>query len=220
MRRFIFAVGVLCCAVGLSSPITFQFTGTISQVPLDEVFGDITQGQPMTGDFTFESTSPDLVPADPSTGSYQAPAGPPYVFNVSFAGHAFSASDSLGVAVFNASVDQYSVMATNALLSETLEIFLQDNTGTVFANDSLPLSPPLLSAFATSPVAFSLDATFGAGEVQVNGTVDSLTCSSCSATAAPEPSSAALLGSAFAGALGWCAVRTARIRNRKRRRTE
>jgi hypothetical protein len=183
---------------------------------VDEVFGDIAQGQAIAGDFTFESTSPDLVPADPSIGSYQAPVGPLYVFNVNFAGHAFSASHSMGVGVFNASVDQYSVMATNALLSETLEIFLQDNTGTVFANDSLPRSPPVLSAFASSPVAFSLDAILGEGEVQVNGTIDSLTCASCSATAVPEPSSTALL----AGALGWFAVRTARIRGAKRRRTE
>jgi hypothetical protein len=213
MRHFILTIGVLCCAIARSSPITFQFTGTISQVPVDEVFGDITQGQPIAGDFTFESVSPDLVPGDPSVGSYQAPAGPPYAFNVNFAGHVLLADDSLGIAVFNASVDQYSVMATNALLSEILEIFLQDNTGTVFASDSLPLSPPPLSAFASSPVAFSLDATLGAGEVQVNGIIDSLACASCSATAVPEPSSTALL----AGALGWCAVRTARIRNCKRR---
>jgi hypothetical protein len=216
MLRFILAAGALFCATASAGPITFEFTGTVSQVPVDEVFGDIVPDDAIIGNFTFDSASLDLVPGDPAVGSYQAPAGSPYTFNASIAGHSFSASDFLGVGIFNASVDQYSVLAKNNLLSETLEIFLQNDTGTVFADDSLPLSPPLLSAFGISPVAFSLDATFDAGEVQVNGTIDSLTCNGCSAAPVPEPSSAALL----TAALGWCAVRTARIRNSKRRKLQ
>jgi hypothetical protein len=217
MLRFTLVVAVLCCFSNVvrADPVTFQFTGRVSQVPIDEVFGDIAFGNSITGDFTFESTAVDGVPGDPPhVGSYQAPAGLPYVFNVTIAGHSFSASDFLGIGIFNAAVDQYSVLAQNNLFSESLQIFLQDSSGSVFANDSLPLSPPPLAAFDISPVAFSLDATFAPGEVQVDGYVDSLTCGpGCTATPTPEPSAVPILLGAFA----WVAFRTTRIRNHKRR---
>jgi hypothetical protein len=215
MLRHMAAAAVVCCfpALAPAGPLTFQFLGRISQVPIDDAYGNINVGDPIFGNFTFETTAADGDPGDPHIGSYQSPAGLPYVFNVSFSGDSFSASDSLNIGVFHAAVDQYSVLALNNQFSESISIFLQDSSGGVFSNKSLPLNPPPLASFDISPVAFSLDITVNSNETQANGYIDSLTCSSCTTAPAPEPSTTALLGCALA----WALLRAARKRNRQRR---
>ena len=59
------------------SPITFQFTGAVTQVPIDDVYGDIAFGNLNQGSYTFNSAALDLIPADFETGSYTS-AGLPY----------------------------------------------------------------------------------------------------------------------------------------------
>ena len=188
--RLAIVIGACCLFAGTlrAEPITFQFTGTITQVPVDEVFGDIDVGQSISGNYTFESTSTDGDPGDPAIGSYLAPSGDPYSFNVTVGGHSFSANFLLGVGVFNAAVDQYTVLAEDSGATETFSIFLQDPRGIVFSNDSLPLSPPPLTAFSPSPVAFQMDVNLPDGEVQLDGTIDSL-----SSAAVPEPSTFSFL---------------------------
>lgn len=74
MRLAVLVASCFCFAGALAAgPITFQFTGTITQVPIDEVFGDISPDQLISGSYTFESTSLDGDPGDPAIGSYASP---------------------------------------------------------------------------------------------------------------------------------------------------
>ena len=107
---------------------------------------------------------------------------------VSIDGLTFSESGSLSIGILNSFVDQYTVTASSALLS--LELFFQDNSGTIFSSDALPLSPPLISAFAERD--FHLDQTDALGsETQVDGRITDLNSSTVSAV--PEPNSLMLL---------------------------
>jgi hypothetical protein len=185
IRRLIAPAGLFCwfAAAAHADLVTFQFTGVVTQVPIDDLYGDISFGNAITGSYSFNSLAADGAPADATTGSYTS-LGIPYVFNASFAGHVFSVTDYLNIGVFNSVVDQYTVFALNPTL--TLEIFLQDNSGAVFGNDQLPLFPPPLGSFVLRDFHFDqvLD-----GETQVDGRIDSLTCSSgCTANVVPEPS--------------------------------
>jgi hypothetical protein len=202
--RLAIVIGACCLISGAmrAGPITFQFTGTVTQVPVDGLFGDIEAGQNISGNYTFESTSIDGDPADPAIGSYRSPSGDPYSFNVTVGSHSFSTNFLLGVGVFNAAQDQYTVLAEDGGATEMFSLFLQNQNGTVFSNDVLPLSAPPLNVFSPSLVAFQLDVNLPDGEVQVDGTIDSL-----SSAAVPEPSTLSflLLAAGLAGA--WIAKR-------------
>jgi hypothetical protein len=154
-----------------AAPVTFEFTGSVTQVPVDEVFGDVVVGSAIIGFYTFDSQALDGAPADSSTGSYTM-FGLPYVFSVNVGGHNFSTSDFLNVSVFNFFVDQYTVFAQETGGDLSLEIFLQDNTATALGNDLLPLVPPPLGSFAQRD--FHLTATIGDGQVQFDGIIGSL----------------------------------------------
>jgi hypothetical protein len=41
--------------------LTFQFTGTVTQVPIDDLYGDIAFGDFVYGTYTFDGSAPDLV---------------------------------------------------------------------------------------------------------------------------------------------------------------
>jgi hypothetical protein len=172
-----------------ASVVTFDFFGTVSQVPVDDVFGDIADGTAFSGTFSFDTSTPDLLPGDPSTGSYSI--GAPADMTVQIGSHMFNASDSLFIGVLNSFVDQYSVLAGGLFGDLTLELFLQDSSGTAFASDALPLSPPPLDSFAQKD--FHLDAMVSGGELQVDGQLTALT-----GQTVPEPSTHGLI---VAGAL-------------------
>jgi hypothetical protein len=166
--------------------ITFDFAGEVLQVPIDDLATGIQPGDAITGTFTFDPASPDLIPAS-SSGSYLS-TGPAFGMTVSIDGLSFSESGSLDIGILKSFVDQYTVTASSPMLS--LELFFQDNSGTVFNSDALPLSPPLLSAFAERD--FHLDQTDALGnETQVDGRITALTGSVVSTV--PEPSFLMLL---------------------------
>ena len=166
--------------------ITFNFTGTVTQVPVDDLATGIQPGDALAGTFTFDPATPDLIPS-PLSGSYLS-TGPAFGMTLSIDGLTFSQFGSLDIGILDSFVDQYTVTASSALLS--LELFLQDNSGTIFNSDTLPLSPPQLSAFAERD--FHLDQTDALGsETQVDGRITTLTSSAVSSV--PEPSSLLLL---------------------------
>ena len=166
--------------------VTFGFTGMVTQVPIDDLATGIQPDDAISGTFTFDPAAPDLISA-PSSGSYLS-TGPAFGMTVSIDGLTFSDSGSLNIGILNSFVDQYTVTASSALLS--LELFFQDNSGTIFNSDSLPVTPPLLSAFAERD--FHLDQTDALGsETQVDGRITALTGSVVSTV--PEPSFLALL---------------------------
>jgi hypothetical protein len=164
--------------------ITLQFSGNVTQVPVDELFGDIVPGEAIQGSFSFDPSATDLLPADPTTGIYQWTS--PFGMTATIGMHEFNAFGSLTIGVINSFVDQYLVLAMNAANDLTLELFMQDDTGTAFDNDHLPLALPDFASFGQKD--FHLDASNDDGEVQVDGQFGVLP-----ATAVPEPSSAILL---------------------------
>ena len=199
--------GFLTCAQ--ADLVTFGFTGTVTQVPIDDVFGDIFAGDPFQGSYTFNSLALDLIPADTAAASFTS-AGPAFAMTVTLAGHTFDAADFVNIGIFDSVVDQHTVLAQSGGSNLTVELFFQDNNGGALAGDLLPLAPPSLSPFAVKD--FHLLQTLGTGEIQVDGQLDTLTCiAGCAApepTPVPEPSSAGLL---LTGA-GLLAALTARKR--------
>jgi hypothetical protein len=184
MQQYAVKLGWVFLLLGLlnaanASTITFQFSGTVTQVPLDEVFGDIAVGDQILGNASFDSNAVDQIPADPATGSYTAAA--PFGITVTIGKHNFDATNFLNIGILNGFVDQYTALATDASGDLTVELFLQDNTGTVFNNDHLPSSLPPLTAFTQRD--FHLDALFAGGEIQVDGLLGDVPVQ-----AVPEPS--------------------------------
>jgi len=191
LKAVLFGVAALC-SQAWSAPVTFQFTGTVLQVPVDDIYMDIANGAAIQGSFTFDSAALDLI-AGPESGSYTS-IGLPYGMTVTVGAHLFSTSDSLNVGISDFFLsDMYTVLALNAGAGLTLELFLSDSSGSVFASDALPLTPPSLAAFQV--VNFSLHQVVDFLEVQVDGQLDSLTCSQGCGAASPVPEpGTALLG--------------------------
>jgi MYXO-CTERM domain-containing protein len=168
-----------------ASPITFSFTGAVT----DDPFGLSSFGAPISGSYTFDSASTDSIPS-PSTGSY-ASVGPGFGFRANVDGTMYSVLGTTSINTANniTGVDQYGAIAIGGGL--TLEIFFQDATATALSNDGLPLVPPLIAAFGFRQFRlFSDDAEF-------LGSVTSLTCTAgCSTRPVPEPASPWLLAAA------------------------
>lgn len=155
--------------------ITFNFTGTVTQVnfdPSDPFSGSIVFGTPITGAYTFDSASMDSAPADPSTGSYQA-FGTLFGATAAMGGNTFSTTGFLGINVFNSNPDQYGVLACaggpGSCFSGdlTISLFLQDASGGVFSSDALPLNPPALSSFQARDFALFQNFSSGADFFQI-----------------------------------------------------
>ena len=218
---------LVCCALAVtlfsaglahSAPITLGFTGTIDSTffdPSDPFGGTIGFGTAFAGTYTFESTTPDAIP-DSSVGSYSN-FGAPFGMTVDIGGNLFGANEFLNIGVaddIGAGVDQYTVLAqegtpfvTPSFLS--MQIFLEDSTGTALMSDLLPLSALDVNDFDSG--SFFLDGTVatagGLFQFQLQGTIDEL-----SSVSIPSPSPLVLLG---AGWLSWWA--TARSRRRTKR---
>jgi hypothetical protein len=174
--------------VGRAGTITFNYAGTVTQVPIDDFGLGIQPGDSFTGSFTFDSTAPDQI-ASPLSGSYNS-NGLSFGMSATIGLLTFSNTGMLNIGTINSFVDQYTVLSSADIL--TLNLFFQDNSAAIFSNDSLPLSPPTLAGFQQRD--FHLDQNDGENETQVDGTITSLTCGSgCTASAVPEPSTAALL---------------------------
>lgn len=203
MRIVPVAVVAFLCAMApcfaSAVPITFSFTGSVT----DDPFGASSFGAPISGSFSFNSTAVDSIPGV-STGSYLS-NGSPYRFDANVDGIAYSVVGSTTVNTANNIVggDQYGVIGVGAGL--TLELFLQDSTGTALSSDALLLLPPPLAGFSFRQFRlFSEDAQF-------LGSVSSLACiTGCSVRAVPEPDTVFLLAIA-------AAVATLKLRRSRRR---
>jgi hypothetical protein len=179
------ALTLLASATAQAAPVTFAFTGAVT----DDPFGLSSFGAPISGSYTFNSTAVDGIPS-PVTGSF-ASTGPGFGFSANVDGTLYAIGGSLTVNTTNnaSGVDQYGAIAIDGPL--TLEIFLQDSTGTALSADALPLSPPVLAAFA-----FRQFRLFG-DDVEFLGSIATLTCTGGCATV-PEPASLALIGTGIA----------------------
>jgi len=170
-----------------ASPITFAFTGNVNSVsaPLS---GTFNTSQTLSGFYTFESTTPDTVPLDPTLGSYTG-ALTALSFTVGSYTGTGPALPGGTIVVENNRVfvfeplprDSYTVGAgfvgpdvarLSPLFVSVVSVF--DPTGTALNSDSLPTTPPNLSAF-TQGLGFALifgDPDFPEDEQQVRGTLN------------------------------------------------
>jgi hypothetical protein len=214
-------VGVLTCgSTGAdAAPITFSFTGEVSQDPFldpeDPFGGTIAFGSVFSGLFTFDSTTAD---GDPSVngGSYTSAAG---LFSLAIAGNSFIAADLLNIGMgddFSGS-DFYTVFAQNTTGVDPFDVSLslQDLQATVFGGALLPTNAPSFAAFELTTLFFS--GTIGGNQVQIDGRLTSLTCTSgcepgggTGVTPVPEPATVVLV------TVGIAALRLRRTRGRVR----
>ena len=163
--RLIVMCGLLVAAHARAVPITFFFTGSVT----DDPFGLSSFGAPISGSYTFESAATDAI-AGASAGSYPS-VGPGFGFTANVDGTSYSLFGSLVVNTANdIGVDQYGAIATDASL--TLEVFFQDATQTALSSDELPLVPPPIGAFND----FRQFRLFSA-EAEFLGTINTLVCS-------------------------------------------
>jgi len=196
-------LSLLSLAAGAeASPITFTFTGFVSQDPLldpDDPFGGtIAFNTPFSGSYVFDSTTADS-DASLNGGSYTSSGGS---LALSIGGNSFTAADVLNIGVGNdfSGSDFYTVFAQNTSGTDPFDLSLtfQDLNATVFASASLPLSAPPLAAFELATLFFT--GTTAGNQVQIDGQLTGLTCVQGCVTGpvVPEPSTLALLGGGLA----------------------
>ncbi len=189
-----------------AAPITFTFTGTVSQDPLldpaDPFGGTIAFGTPLSGSYVFDSTTPDR-DASANGGSYTSAGGS---LTLTIGGQLFLAADLLNIGVGNnfSGSDFYTVFAqsTGGLDVFDISLTLQDFNGTVFAGASLPIDAPSFASFELATLF--LTGTIGGNQVQIDGQLTSVICSGkCLAddgtpVPVPEPTTLVLLSTALA----------------------
>ena len=210
---------VTACAVhGL--PVTFAFTGHLTQIASldpaspfpDPISDDPSNPTTFAGSFTFNSLAVDGIPADPATGSY-ASAGGLFAFRLSLGGLSFDFG-GVNIGILNNYPfpigDEYEALYFQNPTDDNptgiqLLVQLTDLSANVFAGDSLPLSPPVLSAFTFTKFFFT--DTIAGNQVEVAGVIDTLRLQ------VPEPATSAML------LTGLCLIAWQRRVRRSARRT-
>jgi hypothetical protein len=190
--------------------ITYTFTGKVTSVD-PALAGTFSAGQTLTGQYTFDPTTPPVAGSNSSFAVFDA------LTNLHFTLGSYSAASSAApeIQVDNAPTapdDRYAVVSrasqgltgpsVNGLPLNFFAFRLDDSTGTVFSNALiLPTSLNLSSFDSTAFFLF-----FGnTSPAIVSGTITSLT----PVTAVPEPSSLALAG------IGGLGLLVYRLRGRK-----
>jgi hypothetical protein len=192
---------LIACAAH-AVPITFIYTGHLTQTPSldpespfpDPISGDPNNPTTFSGSFTFNSLAPDDIPGDPQTGSYKSVGGP-FEFTLALGALTFDFG-AVSIGIQNDIIfpigDQYDASYFEAPTGDNptgiqLSIALTDLSHTAFGGDSLPLSPPALSAFTFTNFFFT--DTIAGDQVEVAGVIDSLQVP----LPVPEPATSALL---------------------------
>jgi len=184
-------LGLAGAPAAVAVPLTFGFTGVVLDVPVDDPGTGIAAGDLFSGQYTFDGDAVDAIPGA-AQASYPS-SGLAFGISVQIGASTFSLPGALSIGISNdvLGLDQYSVFASDGVLE--IALLLEDLTGAVFASDALPLLPPALAVFAERGLA--LNDTSG-GDLQVQGTLTSLTCLSGCATV-PSPATSSLLAIAL-----------------------
>jgi hypothetical protein len=200
--RLCLLVGLLLALAVASSAATikFAFSGYITDVsaldPNNPFPQSVEFGTPFSGSYTFDSSSPDLIPADSQTGTYSSSGG---IFGItlSLAGLDLSYG-GVFISVGNnypGPQDQYFASyfenpTANKPTGVELSVRLLDFTGLTLSSDGLPLDASNLAAFQSKTLFFT-DSFFEADgttidQVELGGQITSI-------ETVPEPNSALLL---------------------------
>jgi hypothetical protein len=198
MKNFnlIFAIGavVLCAALApvRAEWITIAISGQVTSVSdqYNHFGGQISVGTPITGTYTYDSSTPDSYPSDFSYGqywNYTPPAGVSLnVGGLNFRTNPDNVEFAVTVNNNNLGEDSYSIWSTKNLslsdgtLVQSISWYLNDPTGTTLSSDALLLTAPELGKWGYNSLNISTDRTFG-----ISARITSAT---------PEPATAFLLG--------------------------
>ncbi len=160
------ALGLLFVAMpSQAANVPFNFSGSVAEVH----GGVFTAGGsgvngfgsalPVSGSFTFNSATADVLPGDPMWGLYANP-----IQNMTVKVGNYTATFSPGSSVmqvinnpglgdtFKVTLNGFtsSPATVNGLTPTTFEMELVNPNGSVFSNDHLPTTPPSLSSFASN----------------------------------------------------------------------
>jgi hypothetical protein len=199
-------------ASGEAAPVTFTFTGAVTQINRtgEPYSGPIAVGNAIEGHFTFESAAPDLIP-DTAAGLFTSPSGAPYGLSVTIGGHStFSTSGYLGVNVNNdpdSLMDSFGVMGCPSTVCSSMLVALSytDADGTVFGSDAFPGTPPPFSAFESTLFWLYWPNIIDGNFVDVIGNLNTLACGAgCepASTPVPEPGTLGMVGLAVSALIG------------------
>lgn len=228
MRNLVMAILVLVLPVGsAAATITLSFSGTVgggSYLP-GPLASYLSQGSPVTGTITYDSTVPDS-DSLPGRGLYVQDQ-PGLGIDVWLGSvHVFSdpVNPQTQIQVYdnqdvsNTTVDRFAVFSSNHIITPSVpyvpyfEFLLTDSTASVFNDESLPTALPPLSAFDPPP---GQGGTFAQGQLTtLTGQTPSIfvNFSVTSLSVVPEPSITLLLAS---GLLGLALRRSARASTRE-----
>lgn len=152
-RSLILSFLAVACAAPAASAglVTWEFGGVITAVddPLGIATGLVDVGSPFSGSFTFDPTTPDTHPDLPRLGRFNNAIVDldGVVGNLAFSGAGTFNSIRVFDRIAWAETDSYNISVVDLMtpmLGETsdLSFILQDSTGEVFSDDSLPAIPP------------------------------------------------------------------------------
>lgn len=187
--RALAATTLLAASTADAALIQFSFSGTVTEEAISGCVDPVVVacGTAFTGSFSFGSAASDGN-TDTNLGLYAASAISLTINGTEF----FSAANGVINVANDIPQDQYGLLATgtSGLTVAALSILLEDLSGSAFGSDALPLSPSALAPLLPGTFAlFASDDSF-----QLQGVVDSITCTlGCGGGEVPEPSTSLLL---------------------------
>jgi len=203
MKKRILVTAFFICISGFfvstanAEPVTISLSATVNYVddPAGALESKINVGSIITGYYTYESTTPDSRPSEPSIAEYWHNASPSGI-SLTVGGFNFRTNpDNVNflVSITNNYSDQDNYLLrsynnsplSNGTLVGHISWQLDDLTATVFSSDALPVTAPILSQWQFNHLRMDGDA-IGGGTYLVDAAVTSVQL-------VPEPGTLLLL---------------------------